>query len=109
MKVAFDCDGTLVNYDGTLREDVIRVMLGFADAGMIVTVWSGGGKSYAESILNRILHIYAEDESDFNILSSQIDVQAKNHDLKPDLAFDDQYVNLGSTNVTIPPKSRRPL
>jgi len=109
MRVAFDCDGTLVNYDGSLREDVIRVLLGFADAGVQVTVWSGGGKSYADSILNRILHLYAEDEHDFKELSSKIDAQAKNYDLKPDLAFDDQYVALGVANITIPPNRRRPF
>lgn len=100
MKVAFDCDGTLKDYGGNLRDDMCRLLVAFIWSGAEVTVWSGGGKHYAEGVWHQVARQYDPDG-----LLPLDKFQCKMKDKsKPDLVFDDEHVNLGIVNVCIPPK-----
>lgn len=105
MHVAFDCDGTLLNYDSTLRDETCRLLLSFIRGGAQVTIWSGGGQTYAQGVWQRIIRNY--NLMDDDTVMSQIDMvtcSMKNNS-KPDLAIDDQSVSLGKFNLHFPPKS----
>lgn len=91
--VAFDCDGTLLNYDGSLNQEMVNVLKYFYLSGAKVIVWSGGGKSYAENVLYRILN--SDKDLEF---ADGIDSMMKVMTLNPDLTFDDQAVRLGKFN-----------
>ncbi len=54
MKVAFDVDGTLLKVNGSLNHKAIDLLRWFIENEDEVYVWSGGGKSYAESIIHKI-------------------------------------------------------
>ena len=54
MIVAFDVDGTLIDFDDNIRPEVIMLLVSLADAGNHVIVWSGGGKEYAEQVGRRL-------------------------------------------------------
>lgn len=98
--VAFDCDGTLLNYDGSLNQEMVNVLKYFYMSGARVIVWSGGGKQYAENVLYRILN--SEKELEYSVeYYDKITATAKNNQLKPDLTFDDQVVYLGKFNCRI--------
>ena len=105
MRVAFDCDGTLLNTDGTLRDEVCRLLIAFLNSNAEVVVWSGGGKNYAENVWNRVAVKYgiAENEPD---LARKVYCSGKDGSL-PDLTFDDMWVNLGNFNVCWPPKNKQ--
>lgn len=102
MKVAFDCDGTLVNYEGKLRDEVCRLLIAFLSSGFKVIVWSGGGESYARSVWSRVIQEYhiADGMSD---LLENVECKSKDRS-KPELVFDDEVVNLGHFNVCWRPK-----
>lgn len=101
MKVAFDCDGTLLDYDNNLRDDMCRLLIAFIFAGAEVTVWSGGGKQYAQNVWHKVIHKYELMDTMSDLIEN---VQCKMKDgSKPDLTFDDQPVNLGVVNVCMPP------
>lgn len=103
MKVAFDCDGTLLGYDGKLRDEVCRLLIGFLNTPAEVIVWSGGGKQYAQGVWRRVIQEYSllDGMSD---LVEKVECKMKDNS-KPDLTFDDQPVSLGVVNVYLPPKS----
>lgn len=92
MVVAFDIDGTLMamNLKGAWvpRHDIIQLFLAFQAQGCDMVIWSGGGISYAEQIRDR--------------LGLKAEVVAKGA-LLPDLAVDDQKVQLGKVNMQVTP------
>lgn len=88
--VAFDCDGTLIDYLGNPRLEIINLLNAFNQIkDCHVIVWSGGGILYAEGIVNKLK-------------LSNVTVKAKGQ-FKVDLAIDDQYVNLGLANLRTNP------
>lgn len=103
MRVAFDCDGTLVNLDGTLRDEVCRLLIAFlSSGGFKVIVWSGGGKDYAQSVWRRVVAKY-ELLDGMSDLVELVEVKAKDQVTKPELSIDDQPVSLGHFNCCFPP------
>lgn len=47
-KIAFDVDGTLIDFMDRPRYHIIDLMLFFMKQGWDVIIWSGGGIDYAE-------------------------------------------------------------
>jgi hydroxymethylpyrimidine pyrophosphatase-like HAD family hydrolase len=91
MRIAFDVDGTLVDYDGKPRATVIALLRNFQRLGCNVFVWSGGGIPYAKQRVREL----------------GIDgvVVVEKGSFKPDLAIDDQEVQLGILNFQTNPFS----
>lgn len=54
MRVAFDCDGTLIGAGDKPREHIIEILKGLHRAGFHICVWSGGGLEYAQRIVHRL-------------------------------------------------------
>lgn len=50
LSIAFDCDGTLMNLDGTMNTRLVDFAKSLITAGFVVYVWSGGGVQYARDI-----------------------------------------------------------
>lgn len=90
--VAFDVDGTLIDFDNQPREDVINLYCAFQNLGYEMWVWSGGGKDYAAIWANRL-----ELNPDR--------VLAKDKKLQPHIAIDDaKDADLGlATTLAVPP------
>ena len=91
IKVAFDIDGCLIDYDGKPQKDMIELLRYFKQTGCEVCVWSGGGMNY---IRHRIVQLGIEDLVVIRIKGSFI----------PDIVFDDEDVNLGNINISVRPK-----
>ena len=55
IKIAFDCDGTLIDEHGP-RYKVIDLLRSFYDATFYsdIIVWSGSGVDYANMVVNRL-------------------------------------------------------
>jgi len=90
LNIAFDVDGTLIHQVGeaedTPRYDVIAMFHFYENLGYDMFIWSGGGVSYAER------------------WSQKLGLKAKiveKGSFKPDLAFDDMNVNLGTVNIRV--------
>lgn len=96
MKVAFDVDGTLRDYEDRIRHEIVDLLRWFLrNTKANVVVWSGGGLGRAESMV-RALGL------DNN---PRVTAMAKNDQLKPDIAIDDQYVAFGKANINVCPIS----
>lgn len=55
MRIAFDCDGTLIDYTGKPRTKVIALFKALqALGGCNLIVWSGGGRDYAKNVALRL-------------------------------------------------------
>lgn len=91
MKVCFDVDGTLIDYTNQPRDLVIHLLRTFKALGCEVYVWSGGGVQYAHGWVNRLG------------LNDVVDDVIMKGSIKPDLAVDDQSVNLGLANFRTNP------
>lgn len=52
--IFFDVDGTLIDFTNQPRWDVIDMLRSFHALGYQIGVWSGGGASYAESVVRRL-------------------------------------------------------
>lgn len=92
LSIAFDVDGTLM-VKGDSGQDVpnyslIMVLAWFCNAGHEVYVWSGGGVGYAENVVRKLG------------LEKSVTVIAKGSK-KVAIAFDDELVSLGITNVQV--------
>ena len=87
--IAFDVDGTLIDYDDTPRDSVVNLYYAFQDLGFEMWIWSGGGRDYAQRWADR-LQLHPDR------------VFAKDRNLKPDVAVDDQKgADLGVMNTFI--------
>lgn len=105
ITIAFDVDGTLIDENGDPYWRICDMLRTFSKfKNVTIVVWSGGGKSYAESIV-RMLH-----------LEKYVDkCEAKNHvgkdengkhlfdpNITPDIAIDDiQDCDLGVFNLIV--------
>lgn len=90
MIIAFDVDGTLIDLNDKPRRNILD-MLKFLSSNNKIIVWSGGGKLYAEMIVRRLgLEKYI-----FSCCSKI------GNDFIPDIAFDDELVNLGKVNIKV--------
>lgn len=86
MKVAFDCDGTLIDLQGNPRHEVIDLFRTLKALGCEMFIWSGGGVDYAGSIARRL---------GLNAIIS------RKGSFKPDLAVDDMDTSLGIANLIV--------
>ncbi len=86
MKVAFDVDGTLLNYDRTPNFKVIRFFQQFESFGCEMYIWSGGGIGYAEQVMRN--------------LGLKAKIMEKGS-FQADIAVDDQRVALGKVNICV--------
>lgn len=91
MIIAFDVDGTLLDYEDKPRKEIIELLKALDQPENTVVVWSGGGEEYARMVVERLgLEKYV------HMTSSKI-----NRHLKVDLAIDDQEVKLGKLNLRV--------
>lgn len=93
--IAFDVDGTLIRSDESPRWDIIAMLktLQLSGGGNRIIVWSGGGKDYADLWVRRLFLKEYVDE----IRSKPMGEDYK----KPDIAFDDEEVDLGIVNIRV--------
>ena len=54
MIVAFDVDGTLINYADEPRQEVLDMFKKYQDEGHTMIIWSGGGRDYAAMWARRL-------------------------------------------------------
>lgn len=96
--IAFDCDGTLLSLQDNPIHKNIQHLLWYINNGDRVIVWSGGGRQYAETIARRVLgNVYLE--KGLIICSMKNKEQAEK--LKPDICYDDEFVELAKVNVKV--------
>lgn len=89
--IAFDCDGTLLDYNNTPRLEIIAMLRAFRNAGYQIIVWSGGGVNYARNVVDRLG------------LRDDVDMVSDKRPGTVDVAVDDQIVNLGQVNIQVDP------
>ena len=54
MIIAFDCDGTLIDFNDQPRTEMVLLAKALRETnGMQVIIWSGGGKGYAERVMRQ--------------------------------------------------------
>ena len=83
--VAFDVDGTLITFDDIPRYDVINTYKYFQRVGCEMIIWSGGGIDYATHWADK--------------LGLKPDQVIEKGSIVPDIAFDDEDVDLGKVNI----------
>ena len=88
ITVAFDVDGTIIDEHDRPVHDTLYILLWFVRTGADVTLWSGGGQSYAEHIARRLG------------LDDKVRIIPKGSE-RVDVAFDDKPVNLGLVNFLV--------
>ena len=91
--IAFDVDGTRIengkDYPDVPRYNVINLLNMYVMLGYQVFVWSGGGIQYAQQWVDRL-------GLNYNIVG----VVAKGS-FVPDIAVDDEEVNLGKISLKV--------
>lgn len=87
LKVAFDVDGTLIDYGGKPRYEIISLFHILEKLGCDMFIWSGGGPDYATAIKNKLG------------LTAAVRVKGS---FTPDLAIDDQDADLGTLTFKVP-------
>ena len=87
--VAFDIDGTIIDYKGQTRNNVVDLIKFFNDIGCKVYVWTGGGMDRAVQIVENLG------------LKGIATPAVKNTIGKVDVAFDDMDVSLADINIKI--------
>ena len=91
--IAFDVDGTLIDFDDKPRWHVVELAEQLAFLPNRVIIWSGGGKDYAETVARRLgFHV-----SDGPTLGSEVECFGKFDSNVPivDIAFDDETMLKG--------------
>ena len=93
MKIAFDVDGTLIRKSATgddvPRYEIIILLALFSDNQHEVYVWSGSGVDYAERWCEKL-----------GLKREIFKIVAKGS-FVPDVAIDDEEVELGKTNIKV--------
>lgn len=85
ITVAFDCDGTLVDFfSGKPRYDIVALFHGFQRRGCVMMIWSRTGTDHARETMERLG------------LRAKI---VEKGSLVPDVAVDDEEKNLGRVNI----------
>lgn len=103
--IAFDVDGTLIDENGDPYwriTELLRILSRFKNIEIVV--WSGGGKSYAESIVRKLnLEKYVKRCASKNHIGKSEDGKHLfEPDLRPDIAIDDiQDCELGIANLIV--------
>ena len=85
--IRFDVDGTLIDYDGNKKPEIITLLQSFQALGCDVGIWSGAGITYAKKIAT--------------LLDLKVPVFEKKAS-NVDICFDDYVVNLAKINIKIP-------
>lgn len=95
MIIAFDVDGTLINFDNTPNYEVIEIYRWFQKNHHRMIIWSGGGYDYADHWSQKLgLEPYAVFMKD----------KLASETCKPDICFDDEVVQLAKVNIKINPR-----
>lgn len=92
LRIAFDVDGTLINEQGIEHTPIVHLLIAFAKMkNTTIIVWSGGGRDYAQSYVDRL------------VLGKYVDiVMAKDKDFHIDIAIDDQHAfEMGDKNLIV--------
>lgn len=90
--VAFDVDGTLIDYESKPRYEVIDLLRAFSALGANIVVWSGGGVEYADKWVVQLG------------LKPFVDRVVHKGSIFPHLVVDDVAgVDLGDTNFVVSP------
>lgn len=87
MTVCFDTDGCLIDKSGNPIEENLQLLLALSKSHKVF-VWSGNGWQYAYDFAKKlgiVPHIHG--------------VLNKYNTFKPDIAFDDQEIDLGKVNI----------
>ena len=89
MNICFDIDGCLINEKGKAIEENCELMLKLCNSHKVY-LWSGNGFDYAYKIAK-----------EWNLLHKISGVLDKYNTFKPDIAFDNQEIDLGKLNIVI--------
>jgi len=87
-KIAFDTDLTLIDHQDRPLYNNINLLNWFIEKGYDCIMWSGGGIDYCEMWSRKLG------------FEGKVRVIAKGSE-EVDLAFDDECVNLGKTNIIV--------
>ena len=102
MIIAFDVDGTLFDEYANPNYEVIDILRWFLRNGDRVIIWSGGGQDYARMQADKLGFTF--EETGIEAYSKGLD-QADIR--KPDICFDDEFVQLGVVNIKINRKVKK--
>lgn len=89
--VAFDVDGTLIDYDGKPRHEIVAMLQLYDAAGFSVVVWSGGGIPYAAGVVREL-----------GLADHVVKILPKQRGQHVTICFDDEDVKLAEHNVRVP-------
>lgn len=92
MTICFDVDGCLINKEGKLIEANYQLMYKLAEIHKVY-IWSGNGWKYAQEKIENISSLRINE-----IISGYLN---KYGGFIPDVAFDDQEINLGKLNIKV--------
>lgn len=93
LTIAFDIDGTLIDFNDKPRKEIIWLLMSLSRDGHEIILWSGGGIQYAEMWMRRLkLEKYVDHV--VPKLKDRLSPQA-------DIAFDDEEVDLAKINICI--------
>lgn len=87
--VAFDVDSCLITYNDLPNYSVIGLYRSLQKLGCTMVVWSGGGEEYAKHWAEK-LGLFPD------IVACKFD-----NKLEPDIAFDDEKIQLGKVNILV--------
>lgn len=90
--VAFDVDGTLVDFNDRPNRAILHALFNLRGCGAKIIVWSGGGKDYAESVGRRLC---LPDDIEYRDKPVRMGETANGC---VDLCFDDELVKFGRVN-----------
>jgi hydroxymethylpyrimidine pyrophosphatase-like HAD family hydrolase len=84
--VGCDIDGTLIDYVGKPRYEIINLLAMLKSLGCEIFIWSGGGLDYSKTVVDRFG------------LNYQV---VEKGSIKVDIAIDDMEVQLGKVNMCV--------
>lgn len=101
MNHVFDVDGTIIDYEGNPRNEIIQLIRTLSDSGDGVFVWSGCGIEYAETICRRVglLKNYQNPNDVIDGVICKDATVGKENNIS--IAWDDEDVDLAPLNIKI--------